>query len=780
MHADTHRGTASGVPPRVSRRRRSARSCKTGVAIASTVAAALCLAAPAGAIRRLATLEVPEGARTLQVVGDLAYVGAGIGLRIVDVADPAAPVEVGATGLVKVSSVEVNGRYAFVATLLGGLSVLDVSSPSAPREIASLPVPGNMFDMDVSERFAYVITSYGIRILDLRNPRAPRALGYLEVPGYRPTDVEVVDSLAYVISYDGLRILDVSDPSLSVDLGLVPVNGARGVTVAGALAFVATPFQIAVIDVSRPTDSREIARIDLPDTPLDMVAVGNLLFTTLDHGRGLRVFDFGDPTTPIPLGVFTGDMGTGALSVVGDRAYLTAGGRGFQTFDVSLPTRPAAVSTLATPGNALRLLVEDGTAYVDDVTGLAILDVRNPVQPELLHRDPGERRVPLAVRDHLLYVAASGTLRILDVHDPIAPAEVGSLEVRARSANVSADGELLYVVDTSRNLVVVDVSDPARPRVRSTTHLDYPVAIAVGKGYLYVSDNHVGLVVIDASDPDAPYVVGQLPPNPFPPVGTPGVSIALRGDRVYLGTSDESLLTLDVSDPMAPVRLGALPRGSAVGAGQVVGERLYGSDGATGVHVVDISDPSHPVELGGTEPLLARSVAVTSAGAILAAAGDVVTVDFGPEFVKHYVVPVRIVRRSSAGDPPGRPPRWRSPSEIVSVTLFGSERIHAEEVDVASLALGPDGAVALKRSVQLADLDRDGLTDVGARFRIDRETAGADELCLSARAIDGSVLSGCGSPERGRCGFGYATALPLVLGLGWAMRGARSLWREGP
>ena len=93
---------------------------------------------------RMGSLDIP-GFTFAPVVGvavanGYAYVAAGMGgLRIVDVSNPAAPVEVGAwqaahgQAAANGRQVAVRGHLAFLADGTSGLVVLDISDPTAPR-----------------------------------------------------------------------------------------------------------------------------------------------------------------------------------------------------------------------------------------------------------------------------------------------------------------------------------------------------------------------------------------------------------------------------------------------------------------------------------------------------------------------------------------------------------------------------------------------------------------------------------------------------------------------
>jgi hypothetical protein len=94
------------------------------------------------------------GGATLAVAvqGRYAYVGVGPRLVVVDVGDPARPVEVGRTGVLPgvVRDVAVSGSYAYVADGDAGLRVIDVSNPSSPREVGAYDTPGDAWGVAVS------------------------------------------------------------------------------------------------------------------------------------------------------------------------------------------------------------------------------------------------------------------------------------------------------------------------------------------------------------------------------------------------------------------------------------------------------------------------------------------------------------------------------------------------------------------------------------------------------------------------------------------------------
>lgn len=193
---------------------------------------------------------------------------------------------------------------------------------------------------------------------------------------------------------------------------------------------------------------------------------------------------------------------------------------------------------------------------------------------------------------------------------------------------ISDDGSLL-VVATERqggSIVLFDLSNPARPTRLARHRSEATEASGVhtvklgrvaGRHYAFLSVNPAPprLVVVDVTDPARPVEVLVQE------MGTPFIhDVFVRGGLLFTALWDEGLAIWDVggggtpgASPAAPVRLGtvATAGGNAHSAwwfhapdGEkrwvFVGEEgpsVTGVRSSGDVHVVDVSDPSSPVEV---------------------------------------------------------------------------------------------------------------------------------------------------------------------------------------
>jgi hypothetical protein len=259
--------------------------------------------------------DTQQYARGLAVKAPYVYVADdGDGIRIIDVADPHHPVEVGFSDTPgNAYDVEVAGNHAYVADWAGGLRIINVANPTAPVESGSFPMPGAARNVSVKDDRAYVAEGgYGLRVVDIADPTAPDQAVFYGTP-YGIVDVAVSDDYAYVIDQKywavdpaKMRILRFTDPMTMPEIGAYSwTGGAESIAVKGDYAFVADYYSVEdsglrIIDTSNPMAPTQAGfyRTGLAN---NVALIGNYVYVA-NVDTGLFVFWYGYPTeTRIPI-----------------------------------------------------------------------------------------------------------------------------------------------------------------------------------------------------------------------------------------------------------------------------------------------------------------------------------------------------------------------------------------------------------------------------------------------------------------------------------------------
>ena len=119
----------------------------------------------------------------------------------------------------------VSGRYAYIADANDGLRVIDVANPAAPVEVGIYDTPEYAEDVAVAGQTAYVADrGSGLRVIDVTNPAAPVEVGFYDTPGM-PGAWPCRALRLRRRSGSGLRVIDVTNPAAPVEVGSTTRRG---------------------------------------------------------------------------------------------------------------------------------------------------------------------------------------------------------------------------------------------------------------------------------------------------------------------------------------------------------------------------------------------------------------------------------------------------------------------------------------------------------------------------------------------------------------------------
>ena len=576
---------------------------------------------------------------------DIAYVGAGRRLVILNVADPANILELGSIDLGNlVMDLKVRNGYAYVCTFFGPNSfcVVDVSDPARPQ-LAWASISLQTREVELYNNAAYVRQrSSGINVFDITNPESPQALGWIAPP----LDVDAMDiegDLLYVGTDDrsepGLRIYDLSaDPFAppllgEVLLGLPAWHDPREIVVRDNRAYIVTPGSsggagaaLTVVDVSNP-QAPVVAGASGEFYWANDVSVnsryayvadwaGSAAPGTWPLAAGLVVVDVNtNPANPTVVGTFRTHGTVRGVEVVGDRAYLSDDGEGLIILDISGGDSPVRLGSWHSPSELRKMHKVGDLLYVTDAwNGVTILDVSNADAPALLgvyqteetgrHMDHWD----VEVRGELAYFSAGyAGLEVLDVSDPAQPTLAGAFlfnsnqaialrlsPVRQDIVHVGVKGAYIVSFNISN---LGDITEESSLYLGGVNNKPYSIEIdPFGVGHVAVD---LFIAAANLADPGRPELMGTQAPWSGRPY-----NLVLDGNTRYVGNADSEpsvggFYVQDVSDPANPVNLGHFPspRGGGIAVQNDRAYQLMQRSGGITLVELDVADPAVPALL---------------------------------------------------------------------------------------------------------------------------------------------------------------------------------------
>jgi len=237
----------------------------------------------------------PSNAVALDPARNLAFIGSGHGVFVLDVSDPSHPVELSEAVRTRdgVQSLCYQDSRLYVAAKADGLEIWDVSVPANPVLLGWLDTSGEANGIAIAGNYAYVACAgNGLRVVDVADPQSPHEVGYCYMTG-ETRGVAVAGHYAYVADDGGgLRVVDVADPQNPQVVGHCDTPGdANGVAIVGNYAYVADDDGgLRVINTTNPQNPQEAGYHGTPAAALGVAAAGDYAYVA-DY-YGLQVYQF--------------------------------------------------------------------------------------------------------------------------------------------------------------------------------------------------------------------------------------------------------------------------------------------------------------------------------------------------------------------------------------------------------------------------------------------------------------------------------------------------------
>ncbi|HYG30831.1 MAG TPA: hypothetical protein VD887_11530 [Allosphingosinicella sp.] len=269
-----------------------------------------------------------------------------------------------------VRCIQQRGEYMFVAEGRGGFRVYDVANignKGVSERIVTAPFSSLGHDTDIDSRDATCVA------LPTNQPVAPTRnaqMAQTQRPQPDGTSISLLEEnqeqpihplYSYAVVTDaeeGLILVDVNtladgDPRNNFLRRAVTWNegnvlaGARHVTLAGRIAYVAAAAGLVVVDLDDPLHPRHLATVPLRDARASAIQFRYLWVTTADGVQLLDVTDLSRPRL-IPEATFA-MADARRLYLARTYAYVAAGADGLVILDVTNPERPRGGPPIAWP-----------------------------------------------------------------------------------------------------------------------------------------------------------------------------------------------------------------------------------------------------------------------------------------------------------------------------------------------------------------------------------------------------------------------------------------------
>ena len=176
-------------------------------------------------------------------------------LHVIDISNPVSPFEAGSYNYLEgADSVYVDGNYAYVGGN-GVFRVIDVSDPTFLSVVGFVNVPysDHTTDVVVNKGYAYFTDDLGLHVIDVSNPVSPVEVGFYDTSSCLIEKLVVVGYYAYIANGCGLKIMDISSPHHLSEVGFYDGIYPIAIAVSGTYVYLSDDTRMVILHVIPPT-----------------------------------------------------------------------------------------------------------------------------------------------------------------------------------------------------------------------------------------------------------------------------------------------------------------------------------------------------------------------------------------------------------------------------------------------------------------------------------------------------------------------------------------------
>lgn len=281
-------------------------------------------------VRLIGYCNTSNMAHGVDVGGDYACVADYYaGLRVISVADPTSPSEVGHYDNPGISTrvAIIDTVYVYLPDSGSGAHIISIADPAHPAEVGFLDTPGHVGGIAVVGRYAYVADGGALLVVSIADPANPVIVASCDTSG-AVNDVAVSGDYAYAIDLNlGLQVISVVDPAHPVEVGHCDMTGAWNVAVSGSYVCAGGFGGLSVISVADPANPTKVGSYGTVNALNDVTMDGDVAYAAVG-AFGLRIVSIEDPAHPLEVGHYHGIGQAYGVTLAGGYIFLADGSIG--------------------------------------------------------------------------------------------------------------------------------------------------------------------------------------------------------------------------------------------------------------------------------------------------------------------------------------------------------------------------------------------------------------------------------------------------------------------
>ena len=269
--------------------------------------------------------------------------------------------------------------------------------------------------------------------------------------------------------------------------------------------------------------------------------------------------------------------------------FLADDSSGLKIINISNPLHPNLIKSVGDSYNeTLDITIDGKFAYVaDGIDGLEILDLTNPANPQKISSWSNSHNITnVFIKDSFAFLSAENYgVEILNISKPLSISKVGNWTNLKSPCKIEVIGNYLFIANENDGIEIIDISNIEKAyRVSHLSITDKSYNFQIKGRYLYLANGLEGLKIIDVQDISNPIIVNTY--------SNEGIikDVLVDEDYAFLACDDEGLFIVDIANPMDLHLVNRWDNEAEISFVKKYGNYLVLGQGSYGLEIVKISE----------------------------------------------------------------------------------------------------------------------------------------------------------------------------------------------
>lgn len=539
----------------------------------------------------------------LLIENNIAYVGGGCYVYILDISDNAKPILLSKTiTLDQIGDIKKVNNHLFIANASAGLTIMDISDLNSPQIVGNCATKTRSYRLCISNNFIFLSdVFYGFIVIDASDIHKPFEVADYYSEGFGE-GLRVKNNLLYFCdNYAGLKIFNISNPSNPILLKkYTNVQSAENIIFYKDYDIVLSQYsELYILNSSDINNIIEVSKLSVLGSDRQITQQGDSLYIGGLYSN-IKAIDISDVIKPHIVFTYLKSPYISNIEIISNSMFVLNVDTGLEIYDKNSPNR--LISSYLLPSYMREFdFYNHFISIAYQYAGVLIYDINNPLQPQYVNMignnyslDSYQQVSNVINIDNISFMLTENSgVHLFDIKDPNNPVFLSRLLTYdgmpiQGSAIAKVKDDIYYLLGDGK-ISIFNLKDFSNPVFVNSINLEYPQRLLIKDNYAYLTcwspQSNYSLSIYDVTEAEHPTLKGKIA------LQSQAYGMDIIDNYIFAACTNGGLNIIDITDKANPFIKNIINNGNNyMSYVSIKNNYAYVTDGINGLLVFDISN----------------------------------------------------------------------------------------------------------------------------------------------------------------------------------------------